>query len=209
MSSGPVRPSPPGSLLGLEEVFAPAPDLLAWVREQIIEEGGHLHNPDHAHLKDAVIGFLWTNVGNTKNQRQILGQAEKPQYQGGKWQKARQEFQVRQWFGEIPDFIITIDAYWADQADDVAFCALVEHELYHCAQALDEYGEPKYDKQTGLPKYAIRGHDVEEFVGVVRRYGVGDPEGPLAELLMAVADGPQVARLNVARACGTCMLKAV
>lgn len=209
MSGTPARPRPPQELLGFEEIFQPAPDLSAWVREHIIEEGGQLHNPDHEHLREAKIGFLWTNVGNSKNQRQILGQTEKPQYQGNKWQKARQEQQVRQWFGTIPDFIITIDAYWADQADDVAFCALVEHELYHCAQAVDEEGELKFDRLTGLPKYAIRGHDVEEFVGVVRRYGIGDPDGALAELVIAAANGPTVAKLNVARACGTCMLKAV
>lgn len=210
MSDTSSRPRPPQSLLdGWQDGFEPAPDLLLWVREQIIEEGGQLYNPEHGHLKDAVIGFLWTNVGNARHQKQILAQAEKPQYQGGKWQKARQELQVRQWFGEVPDFIVTIDACWSDQADDVAFCALVEHELYHCAQAIDEYGEPKFDRVTGQPKFAIRGHDVEEFVGVVRRYGVGSSDGPVAELLAAAADGPQIARLNVAMACGTCMLKAV
>jgi len=35
----------------------------------------------------------------------------------------------------------------------------------------DAFGAPKFKKSTGLPSFTLRGHDVEEFVGVVRRYG--------------------------------------
>ncbi|MQV21573.1 hypothetical protein GHK65_14775 [Sinorhizobium meliloti] len=47
--------------------------------------------------------------------------------------------QVKQWFGFVPDFIITLDA--------------------------------EYCRASGAPVFTIRGHNVEEFVGVVRRYG--------------------------------------
>ena len=203
-----TRPIPPPELLDFQTRFAPSSELLTWVQDNILDPRGPIHNPDHLHLTEASIGFLWTNAENTKHQRRIVGQSEVPMYMGNKWQKARQELQVTQWFGSLPDFIITLDAYWAEQAEDAQFCAVVEHELYHCAQAVDEYGAPKFDRLTGKPKYAIKGHDVEEFVGVVRRYGVTDPEGPLADMLIAVAKGPEIAKVNVARACGTCMLRA-
>src|SRR5262245_46530872 len=105
-----TTPVPPPELLGFETRFAPSPDGLAWVRTNILDPLGPLHNPDHLHLTDASIGFLWTNAENTRHQRRIVGQAEVPMYMGNKWQKARQEMQVTQWFGDLPDFIITLDA---------------------------------------------------------------------------------------------------
>jgi hypothetical protein len=40
----------------------------------------------------------------------IVGQTEQPMFHGGKWRRARQEQQLQEWFGELPDFIVTIDA---------------------------------------------------------------------------------------------------
>jgi hypothetical protein len=71
---------------------------------------------------------------------------------------------------------------------------------------LDDFGQPAFDKE-GNPKIAIRGHDVEEFVGVVARYGVGHPDGKLAQMVAAVSRGPGASPLRIAQACGTCMLK--
>nr|WP_271894430.1 putative metallopeptidase [Phyllobacterium sp. IY22] len=47
----------------------------------------------------------------------------------------------------------------------------MEHELYHAGQDRDSFGAPKFRKSTGLPVFILRGHDIEEFIGVVRRYG--------------------------------------
>lgn len=77
-------------------------------------------------------------------------------FRAGGWQKARQEQQMREWFGDEPTYLITLAA---------DYCALVEHELYHITQATDEYRAPKFT-QDGLPKLYLSGHDVEEFVGV-------------------------------------------
>src|SRR5690242_7093465 len=63
------RPFPPDSLLeDLETrpMFAPAPDVWEWMQKTFISGGAILENEDHAHLQDAVIGVLWTNVGNAK-----------------------------------------------------------------------------------------------------------------------------------------------
>lgn len=112
-----------------------------------------------------------------------------------------------EWFGHVPDWLITLDASYCRTCGDAEFCALVEHELYHVGHALDEFGNPAFTRD-GNPKLALRGHDVEEFVGVVRRYGVGDPGGAIAALARAAAGAPEVARSSIAGACGTCLLKA-
>lgn len=183
-------------------MFVPAHDLILWAYETFIGADGELVNEDHAHLRFAAIGMLWTNVGNARQGRRILGQAEPGTPRAmGKWAKARAELQVLQWFPAIPDFIITLDAGYAATCDDDSFCALVEHELYHCGQERDEFGNPKF-RNTGAPAFGMRGHDVEEFVGVVRRYGA-DAAG-VTDLITAASSPPQVARTRIAHACGTC-----
>ncbi|WP_327437394.1 putative metallopeptidase [Sinorhizobium meliloti] len=88
----------------------------------------------------AELGFLWTVVENSRKGRRIIGHCEEETSgRHGKWARAQAEMQVKQWFGFVPDFIITLDA--------------------------------EYCRACGAPVFTIRGHNVEEFVGVVRRYG--------------------------------------
>lgn len=199
----PTRPRPKTS----GPSFEPAPELLAWVRETLLDEHAALYNPDHEHLLEARIGFLWARVPNSKGMQRVVGQAELPQFQGGKWRKSRQEMQVFDWFGEMPDFIITLDADFAAECDDVTFCALVDHELYHCGHMHDEWGAPRFHRD-GSPWYGMRGHDVEEFVGIVERYGAGAAAGKTAQLVEAASKAPTVARIDIARGCANCQLKA-
>ena len=204
--SGPsiTRPAPPQDLIeSLWERVQPAPELGQWVQDTILADDGPLHNPDNAHLIDADLCFLWASSAFTKQGRTVVGQAEQVMFRAGGWQKARQEQQMRDWFGRVPAFIITLAADYCAQCSDAEFCALLEHEMYHVAQAIDEFGAPKFTKD-GLPKLALRGHDVNEFVGVVRRYGAG-PD--VARMVEAAKQPPEVAQLNIARACGTCLLK--
>ncbi len=199
------RPKPPADMFGAEGAdFRPAPELTAWAAETFIAAGSKLENPDHEHLRDATIGFLWTTVAASRHMNTIVGQAEMPRFQGGKWSKRRQEQQMEEWFGELPDFVITIDAGYAAQCDDITFCALIEHELYHCGQQVNEFGAPKFSSSTGLPVYGIRGHDVEEFVGIVRRYGVGAAAGQTLALVEAAQCKPQIAKATASAACGSC-----
>lgn len=183
--------------------FVPSPELESWLIHTFIADDATLFNEDHAHLQQANIGVLWTSIKNVRQGRRVVGQAEvgKPTAMG-RWAKARAELQVEEWFGDIPDFILTFDAEYAEAASDAAFCALAEHELYHAAQARDEYGAPKFNRQTGLPAFTIRGHDVEEFIGVVRRYGA-DAAG-VRELVAAAALGPTVSEADIRTCCGTC-----
>jgi hypothetical protein len=51
----------------------------------------------------------------------------------------------------------------------------------------------------------MRGHDVEEFVGVVARYGA-EATG-VAAIVDAAKAGPTIGRASIAGVCGTCSLK--
>ncbi|MDZ5602587.1 putative metallopeptidase [Pseudomonas sp. RP23018S] len=198
------KPTPPVSLL--ESVFqtlSPAHEVWEWITNEILADTGSLHNPDHAHLLDASVQVLWASQSFAKQGRTVLGQAEQVMHRAGGWQKARQEQQMREWFGEEPQFLITLAADYCAQCTDAEFCALVEHELYHIAHKADKYGAPAFG-DDGMPKLEMRGHDVEEFIGVVRRYGASQD---VQQLIDAASQPPEVAKINIARACGTCLLK--
>lgn len=203
------RPKPPYALLELSDLsdfgirLTPAPDVWEWIQVQVLAETGRIHNEDHAHLIDADIRVMWASSAFTKKGRTVVGQAEQVAFRAGGWQKARMEQQMIDWFGRVPTYIITLAADYCSHCRDEDFCALVEHELYHIAQAQDQHGAPKFTKE-GLPKLEMRGHDVEEFVGVVRRYG-GSPD---VQALVDAANKPaEVGKMNISRACGTCLLK--
>lgn len=203
-----MRPYPPEDLATFSDMemadrFIPAHDVLDWLRDTFLDEASDLFNADHAHLLDAKLGVLWTNCDNSWNMRTVVGQAElMPPMAMGKWQRARAIQQVEEWFGMMPDFLLTFSATAAHGMDDASFCALVEHELYHCAQKMDQYGMPKF-KEDGSPSFAIRGHDVEEFVGVVARYGAIDPG--VAAMVEVAGRRPLIGAASIAGACGTCL----
>ncbi|MCS4284423.1 hypothetical protein M2396_002719 [Pseudomonas sp. BIGb0278] len=198
------RLNPPADLLdALWLTLRPAPEVWDWIQAEILATTGSIYNEEHTHLVDANVGVLWASSAFEKKGRTVLGQAEQLMIRAGGWQKARQEQQMRDWFGEEPEFLITLAADYCAQCTEAEFCALVEHELYHIAHKLDKYGAPAFT-QDGLPKLEMRGHDVEEFVGVVRRYGASND---VQQLIDAASRPPEVAKINIARACGTCLLK--
>ena len=202
------RPFPPVNFTGENWLpytrLIPATEIGEWVNQNILTEDGRIHNPDHAHLVDADVAFMWASGSFAKSGRIVLGQCEQVMMRAGGWQKSRMEQQMHEWFDRIPKFIITLAADYCEQCNDLEFCALVEHELYHIAQATDDYGAPKFNKETGMPVLKLRGHDVEEFVGVVRRYGASKD---VQEMVDAANRPAEIAHIDVARACGTCMLK--
>ncbi|KKK89159.1 hypothetical protein LCGC14_2735920 [marine sediment metagenome] len=211
-----ARPRPPDDILTVSALlepdrFVPAPALLEWIRTAYLDDEGSLFTEEHSHLAAAKIGCLWTTAENMRRGQRIVGFAELGNTIGGrqgKWQKGRAEQQVREWFGYEPDFLITFDALHADQTDDASFCALVDHELFHCAQAKDKFDQPRFNKATGEPIWGIRGHDLEEFVAVVRRFGVQAAAPAATDLVIAAAKKPEIAAAKLARACGTCIAKA-
>lgn len=198
------RPQPPQRLLDSPPgLFLPAHELAEWIREAILEPDGPLFNADHEHLTDAQIGVLWTNQECRKGMGQVVGMAEMPSVQGNAWLRGRMEQQLRGWFGEVPTFLLTFDAAYAAEATGATFCALVEHELYHCAQRVDRDGNLVFNND-GAPVFGMRRHDCEEFVGVVRRYGAGNAAGGTAQLVAAAVRPPLIAAAEIAQACGTC-----
>lgn len=199
------RPLPPDFLTEREpEAFVPAPDVAGWLRATFIEPRGPLHNPEHTHLGLASVGVLWTNAHNAKGGMVIAGTAEMPNTAGTRWCKAKARVQMAGWFGdEEPQFLITLDAVLSARASDSEFCALVEHELYHCGQERDLYGSPKYDR-FGDPVFGMRAHDVEEFVGIVARYGSRGVLNPKVHEMVKAANEVPSAPSGVRLACGTC-----
>jgi hypothetical protein len=202
-------PLPPLYILDLEDpVFQPSEELREWVFSTFINEGAALRNVDHEHLQQARIGFLYTNVPFVKRGKKILGTAGVALETGGDaWSKGKKEQQLREWFGpDIPDFVITLDAFFfANADDDASKLAVIEHELYHCAQRLNRHGSPMFDRKTGQPCWRTRPHDVEEFVGVVARYGAGASPTGVNELVEAAKMPPWVGRAEIAGVCGTCI----
>lgn len=206
------RPMPPTDLGviredGTAEHFRPAPEVMSWVNLALLDEASPLHNPDHMHLQDADIACLWAWSAFDKAQKVVVGSAEQLMLRAGGWQKARMEEPFLRWFGRVPAFLITLAADYCLQTDEVGWCALIEHELYHIAQAKDEHGSPKFSKD-GQPSLCIRGHDVEEFTGVVARYGVGRPDSAVAKMVEAAQRRPLFSGGDVAHACGTCLTMA-
>lgn len=201
------RPQPPKSLTDLSELaglgirLEPAIGMHEWVIENILSEQGSIHNQDHSHLLDADLVFMWASASFSKKGRTVLGECEQVMFRAGGWQKARQEQQMMDWFGRVPAFMITLSADYCSQCTDAEFCALIEHELFHIAQDQDQYGSPKFS-QDGYPRLVLRGHDVEEFVGVVRRYGASQE---VQMMIDAAKDGPEVSMAAIARSCGTCI----
>jgi hypothetical protein len=203
-----MRPWPPPVLSELEsgERFVPEDRLPVFIHDTLLNEDSLLYNPEHLHLLTAEIGFLWTNVGYVKQMNPVAATAEipRPPTTANTWGKARYKQQLRAWFGtDSLDFLITIDANYAMQASAAQFLALIEHELYHCGHKLDEFGSPKFTKE-GAPVYGIRGHDVNEFLGVVRRYGASVVNNGL-EFLDATKHRPMITEAVISEVCGTCV----
>jgi hypothetical protein len=49
----------------------------------------------------------------------VVGQAEQVVFRAGGWQKARMEQQMRDWFDDVPAFIITLAADYCAQCSDL------------------------------------------------------------------------------------------
>jgi hypothetical protein len=70
----------------------------------------------------------------------------------------------------VPDFLIVLDRNFWFGATPIQREILCYHELTHCIHKKDVFGDPLYD-ENDRPRWGLRGHDVEEFTSVVRRYG--------------------------------------
>lgn len=215
-----VRPFPPADFLDTAQgdgdddeppiILMAAPELMDWAIKSFLTVGSPLYNPDHLHIIEMLeadstfLAFAWASSAFKAKDVYVLGYCEKVMFNVGGWRKARQEQQMRDWFGYIPTYLITIDASFCETANNRDFCALIEHELYHIGVKRTEDGDPKYSIVTGLPAHYLAAHDVEEFFGVVKRYGASENVKRLVEIAQAPAFESDI---NISRCCGTCVIK--
>ena len=188
---------------------APCQDLDEFTRETFLNGEHFLFNFDHIHLEKARIGYLFTTEPNSRNGKGIIGTCEIPMFRCGKWQKARQEQQIYEWFDFMPDFLITYDAsFWMEEIKAQMpqnNLSLYEHELYHAGQAKDDFGVPKFSKTTGLPTFAMAPHSLEEHTGVVRRYGIEASGRDAVDFVEAANRKPEIAPAKLKGLCGVCV----
>ena len=107
-----------------------------------------LINKYHNHLINAKIKYLFRYGPWTSKKRETLGKAVKVSG-------------VNQFLTGL-DFIIMINAEVWDQLGYKEKVALVDHELEHCCEEDD--------------KYFVQGHDVEDFLAVIKRNGFWTPD---------------------------------
>jgi hypothetical protein len=199
-----IRPLPPEHLCGGFGLFEPTSDVLRWARSTFINDDAPLMVSECEPLQQAEIGFLWTNTPNEKNGRMILGTCRLMPPNGNKWTVGPVIQQLDEWFPDRElDFLITLYAPACAEMDDASFCALVLHELLHAGQRIDKYGAPAFDERTGKPQWAMRAHDLEEFVTVVEMFGTR--AAGAEAFVQAALRGPTVSQAQMDIACGNCM----
>ncbi|RYG38669.1 hypothetical protein EON81_02925 [bacterium] len=192
-----------GSAINPVPVFEAAHEVKAWAFETFISEESELYNPDHSHLSRADVLFVWSSVCFKSKGFEVVGTCQLGEQTGSKGSKEFAEWNLRQLNeGKLPDFVITLCAPFFAECDSTAICAVIEHELYHAKQKKDKYGVPMRHR-TGSPVYEIQGHDVEEHLGVARRYGAWSPSlEKLREYLNAPPEVPRRYSKDAVCGCG-------
>jgi hypothetical protein len=200
-------PKIPDEILNAETPhFMGAQELRDWAFQTFIDAEGPLVNLDHSHLVDADICFVWSSQCFAKGgngEKVTVGTAQLANPTGKDGSKERTEWMWRLWNGgELPDFVITICAPFVREAEAASICALIEHELYHLDVKLNpETDEPMLDADD-RPVWCIRQHDVEQFIGVVERYGPTSPEE--VRFAQALADARFRVDAEIVKACCGC-----
>lgn len=135
-----------------------------------------MRHAEHAHLRENEIRFeyLFRHETKLKGGKVVLGSVHEPACQGE--MRPLFEWLLGRLFGGLPDYVIILDHGFWNSVTPQTREALMFHELCHVKQALDEFGMPKFNKQTGRAIYRLVGHDIEEFNAVVAEYGVWSPD---------------------------------
>lgn len=116
------------------------------------------------------VGFIMRNFELVEAGRHVLGAMHLPAVQGKL--KTLFDWMLRRMFaGELPDFLMILDAEYWEGASPLEREILVFHEMCHMELKKNRDGDLVLDEMTGRPKWKIAGHDVEEFTAVVARYG--------------------------------------
>lgn len=136
-----------------------------------------MRTAEHRHLaeNEISIGYLMRSVGKEKGGKLELGSVHDVKHMAQGAFKELFAQLLEGMLGELPQFVMVLDAgFWATASDRDAE-ALVWHELCHVKQATDRYGAPRFD-MDGRPVYKLREHDVAAFNSEVARYGTWSPD---------------------------------
>lgn len=135
-----------------------------------------MNDPEHAHLRENEIRieYLFRNAAKVKGGKMVLGSVHEPTCQGEL--RPLFEWLLTRLFGSLPDYVIILDRGFWDSVTPQTREALIFHELCHVKPALDEYGSPRFNRQTGAPIYHLVAHDLEEFNAVAAKYGAWSPD---------------------------------
>ena len=135
-----------------------------------------MNDPEHAHLRehDIQFAYLFRNAPKAKGGKVVLGSVHEPTCQGD--MRDVFEWMLGRLFGSLPDYVMILDRGFWEGVTPQTREALLYHELCHVKQALDEYGSPRFNRQTGEPIYRLVAHDLEEFNAVVAKYGAWSPD---------------------------------
>lgn len=121
------------------------------------------------------VGFIMRDFELVEGGRFVLGAMHLPTVQGKL--KGLFDWMIRKLFdGELPDFLMILDAQYWEQATPLQREILVFHEMCHMQIKRNSDGDLVMDEMTGRPKWKLVGHDVEEFTAVVARYGAHSAE---------------------------------
>lgn len=217
-------PAPPRDLLDAAVPIkgggsvAPALDLEAWVCAEILSPDRPLSIYPHAHLlpadrggdHDVRVAFLWTTEVENRGGRRTLGTCQLAAPTGRAWPAAQRRHQLTEWFGEVPTFLVVLDALHAAHALATGrpenLLAVIDHELCHAGIMIDEFGVPKLNRVTHEPEWTVVPHEFEEFAGPVERWGIeATGLGRLVDAIDHVrAHGPSIAPATLDGLCGTC-----
>jgi hypothetical protein len=202
-----IRPQPSHELRTPGFQIEPSTELGDWMMNTFVHEDGELSNEEHAHLRNANIAAIWTNVEFEDGLMPVAGMAEIVKVNGKPWPRAERTDHLCLLHGNIPQARIWLYAPYVATLDDGSFCALVEHELYHLAHKHDKNNEPMFDDE-GRPVLTSRAHDVSEFIPVVERYGVGAVHPNVRRMVEAAKKKPLVSGESIRLVCGTCAASA-
>lgn len=136
---------------------------------------------------EPAIMVLFRGIPKVKGGKRFLGEMCLPNFQGSLGQVALWLL-AKACQGELPDFLLILDAEWWGEATENQRSALVHHELKHCCIATDKEGDQRFTDE-GDPIWAIREHDVSEFYDTVSRFG--DWLGDVAPLVRALSGRPE------------------
>lgn len=147
---------------------------------------------DHEHLQMATVGYVFRDDEIRRHGKVVVAEAilcERILQADKRWGRMV-KWTIQRILGvELPTFLVLIDRNLWEGYDADQRLALVDHELRHCAQAVEDDGEtPKFTKD-GDPVWTIKGHDLEAFCGEVTFSGLWTPE----LLDMAIAIGNRLA----------------